>query len=154
MVSDKLRDNKRRESPISVSGEGFVFEHSVQAFFILQMMGGGFVPRMDGCEITKVTLQSGRYGRNTDDCEVTLKERKTGEEKKLFIQIKRSFNLQPSNKAFTQTVKDAWNDFIDPNFKKLHYRIALVTGELDTNGSGLKNILTHIQSSYRQADHF
>lgn len=154
MVSDKLRDNKRRESPISVSGEGFVFEHSVQAFFILQMMSGGFVPRMDGCEITKVTLQSGRYGRNTDDCEVTLKERKTGEEKKLFIQIKRSFNLQPSNKAFTQTVKDAWNDFIDPNFKKLHYRIALVTGELDTNGSGLKNILTHIQSSYRQADHF
>lgn len=154
MVSDKLRDNKRRESPISASGDGYVFEHTVQAFFVLQMMMGGLVPRMDGCEIAEVILQSRKYGRNTDDCEVVFRDKNTGENRRLLVQIKRSFNLQPSNKAFTKTIEDAWGDFTSPSFNKSCDRIALVTGDLDTCGTGLKRMLTHMQSTHQQADHF
>lgn len=115
---------------------------------------GGLAPRMDGCEITEVTLQSRKYGRNTDDCEVVFRDKNTGENRRLLVQIKRSFNLQPSNKAFTKTIEDAWGDFTSPSFNKSCDRIVLVTGDLDTYGTGLKRMLTHIQSTYQQADHF
>ena len=115
---------------------------------------GGLAPRMDGCEITEVTLQSRKYGRNTDDCEVVFRDKNTGENRRLLVQIKRSFNLQPSNKAFTKTIEDAWGDFTSPSFNKSCDRIVLVTGDLDTYGTGLKRMLTHIQSTYQQAGHF
>ena len=126
----------------------------MQAFFVLQMMMGGLVPRMDGCEITEVILQSRKYGRNTDDCEVVFRDKNTGKNRRLLVQIKRSFNLQPSNKAFTKTIEDAWGDFTSPSFNKSCDRIALVTGDLDTCGTGLKRMLTHIQSTHQQADQF
>ncbi|MBB1556548.1 hypothetical protein HG443_002105 [Candidatus Saccharibacteria bacterium] len=154
MTSNELRGSRRRESPISASGDGYVFEHTVQAFFVLQMMMGGLVPRMDGCEITEVILQSRKYGRNTDDCEVVFRDKNTGKNRRLLVQIKRSFNLQPSNKAFTKTIEDAWGDFTSPSFNKSCDRIALVTGDLDTCGTGLKRMLTHIQSTHQQADQF
>ena len=146
--------HKGYTSPISAAGDGYVFEHSVQAFFVIQMITGGLVPRMDNCEVTRIVLQAERYGKKTDDCEVTLRNKLTGAEKTLLVQIKKSFKLNPSNKDFTKTIKDAWNDFNSRNFDSTHDRIMLVTGDLDGNGIGLKNILTHIQSSYQSADQF
>ena len=140
-------------SPISAAGDGYVFEHSVQAFFVIQMITGGLVPRMDNCEVTRIVLQAERYGRKTDDCEVTLKDlNNPSREKTLLVQVKRSIRL--SNGEFTKTIKDAWNDFNSQRFNRNSDRIMLVTGDLTRNGIGLKNILTHIQSSYQSADQF
>ena len=144
--------NKKYTNPISAAGDGYVFEHSVQAFFVIQMITGGLVPRMDNCEVTRMVLQAERYGRNTDDCEVTLKDKLADTRKTLLVQVKR--NIRLSGGEFAKTIEDAWNDFNSRNFDSTHDRIMLVTGSLDRNGIGLKNILTHIQSSYQSADQF
>lgn len=112
------------------------------------------MPRMDNCEVARVVLQADRYRRNTDDCEVTLRDKTTEAEKTLLVQIKQSFKLSRSNDDFTKTIQDAWKDFNSQNFNKRYDRIMLVSGSLDRNGVGLRNILTHIQSSYRSADKF
>ena len=144
---------KKYTNPISASGDGYVFEHSVQAFFVIQMITGGLVPRMDNCEVTRIVLQAERYGRKTDDCEVTLKDLSNpNKERKLLVQVKRKIRL--SDGKFAKTIEDAWNDFNSRNFDSTHDRIMLVTGGLNENGVGLKNILTHIQSSYQSADQF
>ena len=144
--------NKKYTNPISAAGDGYVFEHSVQTFFVIQMITGGLVPRMDSCEVTRIVLQTERYGRKTDDCEVTLKDKLTDTRKTLLVQVKR--NIRLSGSEFTKTIKDAWNDFNSQSFNRNSDRIMLVTGGLDSNGIGLKNILTHIQSSYQSADQF
>lgn len=152
MSSGDLAIHKRYTSPISAAGDGYVFEHSVQAFFVIQMITGGLVPRMDNCEVTRIVLQAERYGKKTDDCEVTLKDKLTDTRKTLLVQVKRNVSL--SSGEFAKTIKDAWNDFNSQSFNRNSDRIMLVTGGLDKNGIGLKNILTHIQSSYRSADQF
>mgnify|MGYP000959395758 FL=1 len=153
MSSGDLAIHQKYTSPISAAGDGYVFEHSVQAFFVIQMITGGLVPRMDNCEVTRIVLQAERYGRKTDDCEVTLKDlNNPSREKTLLVQVKRSIRL--SNGEFTKTIKDAWNDFNSQRFNRNSDRIMLVTGDLTRNGIGLKNILTHIQSSYQSADQF
>lgn len=111
------------------------------------------MPRMDNCEVTRMVLQAERYGRKTDDCEVILKNLSNpNRERTLLVQVKR--NVRLSSDEFTKTIKDAWNDFNSRNFDSTHDRIMLVTGGLDGNGIGLKNTLTHIQSSYQSADQF
>lgn len=153
MSSGDLAIHKRYTSPISAAGDGYVFEHSVQAFFVIQMITGGLVPRMDNCEVTRIVLQAERYGIKTDDCEVTLKDlNNPSREKTLLVQVKRSIRL--SSGEFIKTVKDAWNDFNSQSFNRNSDRIMLVTGDLARNGIGLKNILTHVQSSYQSADQF
>ena len=152
MGSGGITINKKYANPISAAGDGYVFEHSVQAFFVIQMITGGLVPRMDNCEVTRMVLQAERYGRNTDDCEVTLKDKLADTRKTLLVQVKR--NIRLSGGEFAKTIEDAWNDFNSRNFDSTHDRIMLVTGSLDRNGIGLKNILTHIQSSYQSADQF
>lgn len=152
MSSGGITINKKYTNPISAAGDGYVFEHSVQAFFVIQMITGGLVPRMDNCEVTRMVLQAERYGRNTDDCEVTLKDKLADTRKTLLVQVKR--NIRLSGGEFAKTIEDAWNDFNSRNFDSTHDRIMLVTGSLDRNGIGLKNILTHIQSSYQSADQF
>lgn len=153
MSSGDLAIHQKYTSPISAAGDGYVFEHSVQAFFVIQMITGGLVPRMDNCEVTRIVLQAERYGRKTDDCKVTLKDlNNPSREKTLLVQVKRSIRL--SNGEFTKTIKDAWNDFNSQRFNRNSDRIMLVTGDLTRNGIGLKNILTHIQSSYQSADQF
>lgn len=153
MSNGDLAIHQKYTSPISAAGDGYVFEHSVQAFFVIQMITGGLVPRMDNCEVTRIVLQAERYGRKTDDCEVTLKDlNNPSREKTLLVQVKRSIRL--SNGEFTKTIKDAWNDFNSQRFNRNSDRIMLVTGDLTRNGIGLKNILTHIQSSYQSADQF
>lgn len=152
MNSGDLTKSKKQTSPLSTSGDGYVFEHSVQAFFIAQMMTGGLVPRMGNCEITRVALQANRHGRETDDCEVTLRDKTAETEKTLLVQVKRSLSL--SSDAFIKTIQDAWEDFNSENFDKRYDRIMLVSGSLDRYGVGLKNILTHIQSSYQSAEKF
>lgn len=140
-------------NPISAAGDGYVFEHSVQAFFVIQMITGGLVPRMDNCEVTRIVFQAERYGRKTDDCEVTLKDlNNPSREKTLLVQVKRKIRL--SSGEFTKTIKDAWNDFNSQSFNRNSDRIMLVTGDLEKSGIGLKNILTRIQSSYESADQF
>ena len=153
MSSGDLAIHQKYTSPIYAAGDGYVFEHSVQAFFVIQMITGGLVPRMDNCEVTRIVLQAERYGRKTDDCEVTLKDlNNPSREKTLLVQVKRSIRL--SNGEFAKTIKDAWNDFNSQRFNRNSDRIMLVTGDLTRNGIGLKNILTHIQSSYQSADQF
>lgn len=153
MSSGDLAIHKRYTSPISAAGDGYVFEHSVQAFFVIQMITGGLVPRMDNCEVTRIVFQAERYGRKTDDCEVTLKDlNNPSREKTLLVQVKRKIRL--SSGEFTKTIKDAWNDFNSQSFNRNSDRIMLVTGDLEKSGIGLKNILTRIQSSYQSADQF
>ena len=153
MSSGDLAIHQKYTSPISAAGDGYVFEHSVQAFFVIQMITGGLVPRMDNCEVTRIVLQAERYGRKTDDCEVTLKDlSKPNKERTLLVQVKR--NVRLSSDEFTKTIKDAWNDFSSQSFNRNSDRIMLITGSLDRNGIGLKNVLTHIQNSYQSADQF
>jgi len=142
MSSGGITINKKYTNPISAAGDGYVFEHSVQAFFVIQMITGGLVPRMDNCEVTRMVLQAERYGRNTDDCEVTLKDKLADTRKTLLVQVKR--NIRLSGGEFAKTIEDAWNDFNSRNFDSTHDRIMLITGGLDRNGIGLKNVLTHI----------
>ena len=92
------------------------------------------MPRMGNCEVTRVVLQADRYRRNTDDCEVTLRDKTTEAEKTLLVQIKQSFKLSRSNDDFTKTIQDAWKDFNSQNFNKRYDRIMLVSGSLDRYG--------------------
>ena len=153
MSSGDLAIHERYTNPISAAGDGYVFEHSVQVFFVIQMITGGLVPRMDNCEVTRIVFQAERYGKKTDDCEVTLKDlNNPSREKTLLVQVKR--NVRLSSDEFTKTIKDAWNDFSSQSFNRNSDRIMLITGSLDRNGIGLKNVLTHIQNSYQSADQF
>ena len=94
MSSGDLAIHQKYTSPISAAGDGYVFEHSVQAFFVIQMITGGLVPRMDNCEVTRIVLQAERYGRKTDDCEVTLKDlSKPNKERTLLVQVRRTFRF-------------------------------------------------------------
>lgn len=135
-----------KTSSISSSGDGFNFEHSVQAFFVVQMVMGGLAPRMGNRKIVKVVLQSDRLSRSTDDCEITLLDEETGLSSVLLVQVKRAVNLTPSNKDFTETIRDAWKDYNSQNFNKAEDKIMLVTGDLDGNGAGLKSMLTYMHS--------
>ena len=58
MSSGDSAIRKKYTSPISAAGDGYVFEHSVQAFFVIQMITGGLVPRIDNCEVTRIVLQA------------------------------------------------------------------------------------------------
>ena len=144
----------QRISSISSSGYGFNFEHAVQAFLVVQMFTGGFVPKMGASRIVRVTPQSRRFGRSTDDCEVTLRDEESNEDINLLVQIKKTVKLAESDKDFTKTIGDAWRDFTGDGFDRHKDRIMLIAGDLDKNGSGLKKMLLFMQSSYDSHSEF
>ena len=122
---------KNLSNPISTGGGGAFFEANVQALYVTLMITGGYAPFMNCWPITKVQLQGKIDGYDTDDLIVTVKNSETKEERKMLAQIKRSIEINKSNKEFTDVIQAAWNDFNNPDvFTRDKDIIALITGPL------------------------
>ena len=155
MAKQKSKETiPRTPNLIAESGYGFNFEHSVQTFLLVQMFTGGFVPKMGPSKITRMVLQSGRFGRKTDDCELTLENSDIPGDISLLIQIKRSFNVTKTNSDFTKVIAYAWEDFMSDDFDRTRDHIMVITGMLNDVGRGLKRRLIRMQSVYASSSRF
>lgn len=130
-------------SSISTGGAGIDFERRVQAFFIIQMVNGGFVPTLPACSISKIICQGKNHGFNTDDCIVFTRDE--GDiEHKLLIQCKLSITIS-NNKEFNKVMRDAWLDFSQNNlFDSKRDEIALITGSLSKTDDSFLEMLRDI----------
>lgn len=128
MKFNKSSKNKTKVSYISNSGDGFTFEHKVQAIFVALLLSEGclgFEPKK--C-IVRVSFQDRGEGGKIDDLVVVLRDNKTQEESKLFIQIKRSIAYTKSNKEFADVLEGAAELFKSGSFKVGRDKIMLATG--------------------------
>lgn len=144
----------RTSSTVGSSGYGFNFEHSIQSFFVVQMFTGGFIPKMGLHKIKRIVPQATRFGRATDDCELTLVDESTLSETSLLVQVKKTFNVTKENGDFEKVIRKAWEDFNKNGFDRQKDKIMLVAGDLNSNGIGLKLMLQHIQAAYKYSNHF
>ncbi|MDU0398601.1 hypothetical protein [Lactococcus lactis] len=141
-----MKENLSLVSSISTGAAGVDFERRIQAFFIIQMINGGYAPALPASTITKVICQGRNHGFNTDDCIVfTSDENKI--EHKLLIQCKLSITISNTDKEFKKTMDAAWFDFSKNNsFNRENDKIALVTGALSKAYDGLLEILRDIHT--------
>ncbi len=140
MVEMNMKKEFSLVSSISTGGAGIDFERRVQAFFIIQMVNGGFVPTLPACTITKIICQGKNHGFNTDDCIVFTRDE--GDiEHKLLIQCKLSITIS-NNRQFNETMRDAWLDFSKNNlFDRKRDKIALITGSLSKTYDSFLEVL-------------
>lgn len=129
-MANQLRGLKQLASPISTSGKGVEFENDIQALFLLTMLVDGELPFLRNNEIESLLFQAKWKGHDTDDLVIFSKQRQTGIEQKLLIQIKLSVTFTESDVQFCETIANAWSDFNNANFDKENDTILLITGPL------------------------
>ena len=129
-MANQLRGLKQLASPISASGKGVEFENDIQALFLLTMLVDGELPFLRNNEIESLLFQAKWKEHDTDDLVIFSKQRQTGIEQKLLIQIKLSVTFTESDVQFCETIANAWSDFNNANFDKENDTILLITGPL------------------------
>ncbi|MBP5436602.1 MAG: hypothetical protein J6Y30_01330 [Treponema sp.] len=129
-MANQLRGLKQLASPISTSGKGVEFENDIQALFLLTMLVDGELPFLRNNEIESLLFQAKWKEHDTDDLVIFSKQRQTGIEQKLLIQIKLSVTFTESDVQFCETIANAWSDFNNDNFDKENDTILLITGPL------------------------
>ena len=114
---------------ISNSGDGFKFEHNVQALFVILAMCEGTVAPFPRAKISHLKFQARLAGVKVDDLVISANDVDTHETRKIFIQIKRNVRFVKSDPDFAKTIKDAWGDFNNKSiFDKGRDCLAMVTG--------------------------
>ena len=146
--------SKQLSNSFSTGGGGVIFEHRVQASFVVLMLTGGYAPCLPCHPITKIKLQGRVDGFETDDMIIFVKDPNTYEEYKLLGQIKTTIQITKSKSAFSEFIQAAWNDFNNPDiFNKEKDIITLITSNLTAaDYRPMKWVLEQVQ--YSSKDEF
>ena len=119
-------------SPASTGGAGTVFEQSVGAYWLAQLLVGGVPPILVDCSVVEVHFQTEHLGWHTDDF-LVVGQNGSGATRKLAGQVKRTFTVSTIDEDCKNTVLDFWNDLNTPGtFSAATDRFAIVT-QLGTN---------------------
>jgi len=130
-------NGKNLSNPFSTGGGGPHFEAHVQASFVALMLTGGFAPCLPCYPITKIQLQAKFAGYDTDDLIVFVESSDSGQEHKMFGQIKHSISITEKDKMFGEVIQAAWNDFNNTSlFTRNSDVVALITGPLSATDIG------------------
>lgn len=122
---------KKQSNPFSTGGGGVNFETRVQAAFALSLLTKFCVPCLSNYMRAKELKFQNKYdGVNTDDF-VLVAADKSGNESKIFAQIKHKITISSStNSMFAEVINSAWSDFKSLGFDAERDSIALITGNL------------------------
>ena len=119
-------------SPASTGGVGTVFEQSVGAYWLAQLLVGGIPPILIDCSVVEVHFQTEHLGWCTDDF-LVIGQNGCGATRKLAGQVKRTFTISAIDEDCKNTILDFWNDFNNLGvFSPATDRFAVVT-QLGTN---------------------
>ncbi len=141
-TKDKKFKPKNISNPYSTGGIGQNFENSVQASFVVLLLTKGIFPALSSYPIIKIELQNRIRRVNTDDLTVYTGNNSGEIYNKMFVQIKRDITIKFSNKAFKETIENAWLDFKSSLFNKEKDKIALITTPLSkTDNTCIKTLL-------------
>jgi hypothetical protein len=106
-------------SPASTGGAGTVFEQSVGAYWLAQLLVGGIPPILIDCSVVEVHFQTEHLGWRTDDF-LVIGQNGSGATRKLAGQIKLTFAITAIDEDCKNTILDFWNVFnkqkYDPGF--------------------------------------
>ncbi|EGR4195357.1 hypothetical protein DDN46_13880 [Vibrio cholerae] len=131
---------KKQSNPFSTGGGGVNFETRVQAAFALSLLTKSCVPCLSNYMRAKELKFQNKYdGVNTDDF-VLVATDKSGNDSKIFAQIKHEITISGSTDSmFAEVINSAWSDFKGLGFDAERDSIALITGNLAKND--VKNTL-------------
>ncbi|WP_276972972.1 hypothetical protein [Tatumella ptyseos] len=131
---------KKQSNPFSTGGGGVNFETRVQAVFALSLLTKSCVPCLSNYMRAKELKFQNKYdGINTDDF-VLIATDKSGNESKIFAQIKHEISISSStDSVFAEVINSAWSDFKGLGFDSERDSIALITGNLSK--TDVKNTL-------------
>jgi len=119
-------------SPAATGGAGSVFESSVGAYWLAQLLVGAIPPILIDCSVDQLHFQTEHLGWHTDDILVVGRS-SGGAIRKLAGQIKRTFTISSSDEDCKDTILDFWADFKNPVlFSSATDRLAIIT-QLGTN---------------------
>lgn len=140
MATSKVKSGKSKKSnksallklaagnDISNSGDGFYFEHKVQAVFVALALAEGELACFPKEKVVGLKFQARKEGGALDDLVVSLQNQSSGEKSNFFIQIKRSVSFGKGNQAFKKTIVGALNHFKSGSFNCGRDKMALATG--------------------------
>jgi tetratricopeptide (TPR) repeat protein len=126
-VPSKRAVAKKPSNPASTGGAGVTFENRVQAVRLLGLALGTVTPGIPGSgRIVGLQFQAKRAnGPNTDDLVCSV-EGTSGQRYRVLMQMKRGLTARPSDTAFSESVGNAWLDYIKRAFKRGMDRILIV----------------------------
>ena len=113
-------------SPASTGGVGNVFEQSVGAYLLSQLLVCATPPVLIDCSVVEISFQNEYRGWNTDDF-LLIGQTASGIRRKLAGQVKRSITVSSVDAEFRNAILDFWNDLQNPAvFSVEHDRFAFV----------------------------
>ena len=119
-------------SPAATGGAGNVFERSVGAYWLAQLLVGAVPPILIDCSVMKVHFQTEHLGWRTDDF-LLAGQNSRGVIRQLAGQVKRTFTVSSVDDDCKKTIQDFWSDFNNQGlFSEAADRFAIVT-QLGTN---------------------
>jgi len=101
-------------TPFSSGGGGHVFENKVQAGLLATLLVRGYTPVFEDALIEELHLQCEHKGFRTDDALVVGADR-AGRSRRQLWAVKRGVTFTQSDPEFVDVLKDAWDDFGDPD---------------------------------------
>ena len=101
-------------SSSSTGGAGTAFEQQAGAMFLALLLTHGFPVVFRDCLVEEVAFQTRRLGWQTDDLLVTCSSAHRGQ-RKLAIQVKRTFHATASSTDCKETFRGFWQDFKSAN---------------------------------------
>ena len=101
-------------SSSSTGAAGTAFEQQAGAMFLALLLTRGFPAVFNDCQVEEVAFQTRRLGWQTDDLLVTCSSAHRGQ-RKLAIQVKRTFHATASSTDCKETLRGFWQDFKSAN---------------------------------------
>ena len=140
-------------SPLATGGAGTTFEHQVGAVFLALLLTRGVPAIFRDCQVDAVGFQTQRLGWETDDLLVVCSSAQQGQ-RKLAMQVKRTFQATASSSDCRETFQRFWKDFRNANrFNPACDALVLVTlRSTQTLLEGLGNLLECARNSSNEAD--
>jgi energy-coupling factor transporter ATP-binding protein EcfA2 len=120
-------NTRRVSSPASTGGAGTIFEQHVGAYLLAQLLVRGIPPILHDCTVAEVHFQTEHFGWHTDDF-LVIGQNGSGSQRKLAVQVKRTFSVSATDEECKKAVQDFWRDFGNAaQFSSATDRLALIT---------------------------
>ena len=109
-----MSQEKSVSSPVATGGAGTTFEQHVGATFLALLLTRGIPAVFKDCQVDSVSFQTAGLGWQTNDLLITCSS-PAYSQRKLAIQVKRTFRVQASSTDCQETIRGFWSDFNDPD---------------------------------------
>lgn len=134
-----------RRAPVSAESTGGIgeeYQQNVGAACLALLLTGGMSFLLPDAELVQVSFQTERLGWETDDL-LLIGSTRTGQERRLALQVKRALFWRPSDVECRETVVRAWRDFQTPSrFNAEYDRIGIIIGQTNQKLSkGLRSAI-------------